>query len=183
MGAGLPVALSTPLMAAPKGPDWKAVLSSSTTVAHEYPCAVELIIAKKNKQNLQITHLVASQSVSGASHGAERALALDHVHEDLGRVRALLALRVDHHALGRVHAQALVLLDLASLVDAGGAVDDEGEVLVRGDAEAQRVGAQARLHAESGRNEQCVGFQYRNPREQWRTGKLLFGRHRRSACV
>ena len=39
---------------------------------------------------------------------------------------------------------------LTSLVDGGGAVDHEGEGLVSGDAETQRVCAQARLHAESG---------------------------------
>ena len=92
--------------------------------------------------------LVAGHLVSGAADGSQSALAQNHIPEDTVGVGPLDAVQVDDGALRRRDALPRVLLDLAPLVGAGGAVDDEGEGVVGRDAERQGVGAQHGLDAE-----------------------------------
>ena len=86
--------------------------------------------------------LVAAQLVAGAAHRRQKALAEDHVAQNSHRVGPFHALIVHDATLRRGLAFARVPFDLAALVDARGAVNDEGEGARRGQAEAERIGAQ-----------------------------------------
>ena len=96
--------------------------------------------------------LVAGHLLANPAQGGQGGLAGVECLEDRRAVGHGLAVGADHHAGRGIHAAPGVVFDAAALGDGGGAVQLEGEILIRREAHRQRVGAQHVFHAEGGGN-------------------------------
>lgn len=97
--------------------------------------------------------MVAAQRFADAAQGGQRSLAAtDHLQRFAGVARYRAAVAGDQRALGDFLADAGVVFHAAVLDDRGGAVKQEVEVLVGGNAHGQGVGAEHALNAKGRRD-------------------------------
>ena len=113
----------------------------------------ELAAGQCCRQNLDdgciAVALVAAHLVAGAATQRRQSRrTVDEHLQDLLRVGDFATVGCDDHAGGCLLARARPVLDLAALHDGGCAVDAEGEFLIGGNRERQRVRAHHVLDAE-----------------------------------